>query len=93
MEISPQSAKKRSVRSWVWEHFKVSSPTEASCNHCVDLVSSINGTNKLKHHLLSHSIFKPETNTTVKATKRMKTENPLQQVITTKLYTILNYIS
>ena len=89
VEKSPVT-KKRSVRSWVWEHFKLSSDQDenATCNHCAKQVSGRNGTNKLKHHLLSvHQIIKPQDSTaTVKSTKKMKLDDPQAASITTKLY-------
>src|SRR5437868_3330010 len=89
VEKSPVVSKKRSVRSWVWEHFTSSSDNDeyATCNHCTTKVSGRNGTNKLKHHLLSaHQIIKPQDSTTVKSTKKMKLDDPQAASITTKLY-------
>lgn len=88
MESPPKATKKRKVRSWVWEHFKPSTSEVASCNHCGELVSIINGTNRMKNHLMAHGVLKPET-TLPSEVKKIKTENPLQQVITTKLYVSL----
>jgi hypothetical protein len=86
MENTPKNTKKRKVRSWVWAHYKPSqAEATCTCNHCGELISTHNGTNKMKNHLLSHSVFKPES-TVPSEMKKIKTENPNDQLITTKLY-------
>jgi hypothetical protein len=88
MEINGNTpTKKRKLRSWLWEHYKASPSDlpEATCNHCGVVIITSNGTNKMKNHLVSHSIFKSDS-TNPSETKKPKPENPLHQVITTKLY-------
>ena len=95
VQNSPNTAKKRSVRSWVWEYFTVNSENghEASCVRCAGKVSASNGTNKLKHHLSSvHQIFKPEVSISSPKpiNKRMRVDNHDQTIFNTKLYVLLS---